>query len=70
LVFEISYRNGTGRDATLAVIARQTASGCASGSARGEFSIQTFHDDFVRLGGTPVKLIRRIMLPWDNGPTL
>ena len=35
-----------------------------------DFSLQKFHDDFVRQGGIPVKLIRRIMLPGDSGPTL
>jgi uncharacterized protein (DUF885 family) len=34
------------------------------------FSLQRFHDDFVRQGGIPIKLIRRIMLPGDTGPTL
>ena len=35
-----------------------------------DFSLQKFHDEFVRQGGLPVKLIRRIMLPGDTGPTL
>ena len=35
-----------------------------------DFSLQKFHDEFVRQGGIPIKLIRRIMLPGDNGPTL
>ena len=35
-----------------------------------EFSLQKFHDDFVRQGGIPIKLIRKIMLPGDTGPTL
>jgi len=35
-----------------------------------EFSLQKFHDDFVRQGGLPIKLIRKIMLPGDTGPTL
>lgn len=39
--------------------------------ARGkEFNLQAFHDEFVRQGGLPIKLIRRIMLPGDQGPTL
>jgi len=39
--------------------------------ARGkEFNLQAFHDEFVRQGGLPIKLIRRIMLPGDVGPTL
>jgi uncharacterized protein (DUF885 family) len=39
--------------------------------ARGkEFNLQAFHDEFVRQGGLPIKLIRRIMLPGDEGPTL
>jgi uncharacterized protein (DUF885 family) len=40
-------------------------------AARGsDFSLRKFHDEFVRQGGLPVKLIRRIMLPGDTGPTL
>jgi uncharacterized protein (DUF885 family) len=35
-----------------------------------EFNLQTFHNDFVRQGGIPIKMIRRIMLPGDDGPTL
>ncbi len=35
-----------------------------------DFNLQKFHDDFVRQGGLPIKLIRRIMLPGDNGPSL
>lgn len=35
-----------------------------------EFNLQTFHNDFVRQGGIPIKLIRQIMLPGDKGPTL
>ncbi len=35
-----------------------------------EFSLQKFHDEFVRQGGLPIKLIRKIMLPGDTGPTL
>ncbi len=35
-----------------------------------EFSLQKFHDEFVKQGGTPIKLIRGIMLPGDTGPTL
>lgn len=39
--------------------------------AKGEdFTMQKFHDEFVRQGGLPIKLIRRIMLPGDTGPTL
>ncbi|MBI4473595.1 MAG: DUF885 domain-containing protein, partial [Acidobacteria bacterium] len=34
------------------------------------YSLQTFHDEFVRQGGIPSKLIRRILLAGDNGPTL
>ena len=36
----------------------------------GSFSLQKFHDEFVRQGGLPIKLIRKIMLPGDTGPTL
>jgi uncharacterized protein (DUF885 family) len=35
-----------------------------------DFKLETFHNDFVRQGGIPIKLIRRIMLPGDQGPTL
>ena len=35
-----------------------------------DFSLQKFHDEFVKQGGLPIKLIRRIMLPGDTGPTL
>jgi uncharacterized protein (DUF885 family) len=39
--------------------------------ARGkDFAMQAFHDEFVRQGGLPIKLIRRIMLPGDSGPSL
>ncbi|QDU23648.1 DUF885 domain-containing protein [Urbifossiella limnaea] len=34
------------------------------------FTLRAFHDEFVRQGGLPIKLIRRIMLPGDTGPTL
>jgi len=35
-----------------------------------EFKLQTFHDEFVRQGGLPIKQIRKIMLPGDTGPSL
>jgi uncharacterized protein (DUF885 family) len=35
-----------------------------------DFKLETFHNDFVRQGGIPIKMIRRIMLPGDKGPTL
>jgi uncharacterized protein (DUF885 family) len=39
--------------------------------ARGTaFSLQKFHDEFVRQGSIPIKVIRRIMLPGDHGPTI
>jgi uncharacterized protein (DUF885 family) len=34
------------------------------------YSLKTFHDEFVRQGGIPIKIIRRILLPGDNGATL
>ena len=34
------------------------------------YKLETFHNDFVRQGGIPIKLIRRILLPGDRGPTL
>jgi uncharacterized protein (DUF885 family) len=35
-----------------------------------EYRLETFHNEFVRQGGVPIRLIRRILLPGDNGPTL
>jgi len=35
-----------------------------------DYSLQKFHDEFVRQGGLPIKLIRQITLPGDTGPTL
>jgi uncharacterized protein (DUF885 family) len=35
-----------------------------------QFDLETFHNEFVRQGGIPIKLIRRIMLPGDDGPAL
>ncbi len=35
-----------------------------------DYSLMAFHDEFVRQGVLPLKLIRRIMLPGDTGPTL
>jgi uncharacterized protein (DUF885 family) len=35
-----------------------------------DYKLETFHNDFVRQGGIPIKLIRRIMLPGDKGPAL
>jgi uncharacterized protein (DUF885 family) len=34
------------------------------------YSLREFHDEFVKQGGLPIKLIRRIMLPGDKGPVL
>ena len=34
------------------------------------FTLQGFHDDFVKQGSIPIKALRRILLPGDNGPTL
>jgi len=34
------------------------------------FTLQAFHDEFVRQGSIPIKLIRRVLLPADNGATL
>ena len=34
------------------------------------FTLRGFHDEFVRQGGLPIKLIRRILLPGDTSPTL
>jgi uncharacterized protein (DUF885 family) len=35
-----------------------------------DYKLETFHNEFVRQGGIPIKLIRRILIPGDNGPTL
>jgi uncharacterized protein (DUF885 family) len=35
-----------------------------------EYSLQTFHNEFAKQGGIPVKLVRRILLPGDQGPVL
>jgi len=34
------------------------------------FSLREFHDQFVRQGGVPIKLIRRILLPGDTAAVL
>lgn len=34
------------------------------------YSLRQFHDDFVKQGGVPIKLIRRIMLPGDTASVL
>ncbi len=34
------------------------------------YTLETFHDQFVKQGSIPIKLIRRILLPGDNGPVL
>ncbi|MEO8125961.1 MAG: DUF885 domain-containing protein [Bryobacteraceae bacterium] len=39
----------------------------AKGSA---FSLEGFHNDFVKQGGVPIKVIRQIMLPGDSGTIL
>jgi uncharacterized protein (DUF885 family) len=35
-----------------------------------DFKLETFHNEFVRQGGIPIKLIRRILIPGDTGTTL
>ena len=35
-----------------------------------DFKLEMFHNDFVKQGGIPIKLIRRILLPGDTGSTL
>jgi uncharacterized protein (DUF885 family) len=35
-----------------------------------DYQLETFHNEFVRQGGIPIKLMRRILLPGDHGPTL
>ena len=34
------------------------------------FSLETFHNEFVKQGGVPVKVIRQILLPGDTGTIL
>jgi uncharacterized protein (DUF885 family) len=35
-----------------------------------DYSLQRFHNEFIRQGSIPLKLVRRILLPGDKGPTL
>jgi uncharacterized protein (DUF885 family) len=35
-----------------------------------DYSLEKFHNEFVSQGGIPIKLIRRILLAGDTGPTL
>jgi uncharacterized protein DUF885 len=35
-----------------------------------KYSLQTFHDDFIKQGSIPIKLIRRLLLPDDQGSVL
>jgi uncharacterized protein (DUF885 family) len=35
-----------------------------------DFRLESFHNEFVKQGGIPIKLIRQILLPGDRGPTL
>jgi uncharacterized protein (DUF885 family) len=35
-----------------------------------DYQLETFHNAFVKQGGIPIKLIRRILLPGDQAPTL
>ena len=34
------------------------------------FSLAGFHDEFVRQGGIPIKMVRRILLPGNTAPLL
>ena len=34
------------------------------------YSLKSFHDEFVRQGGVPIKVIRRILLPGNENPSL
>jgi hypothetical protein len=41
------------------------------GKAKGEaYSLEAFHNDFVRQGSIPIKLVRKLLLPGDDGPSL
>jgi uncharacterized protein (DUF885 family) len=35
-----------------------------------DYKLETFHNEFVRQGGIPIKLIRRILIPGDTGAAL
>ncbi len=35
-----------------------------------DYKLETFHNEFVRQGGIPIKLLRRILIPGDNGAVL
>jgi uncharacterized protein (DUF885 family) len=35
-----------------------------------DFTLQQFHDEFVRQGGLPIKVLRKLLLPGDTAPTL
>ncbi len=35
-----------------------------------EYSLLSFHDEFIKIGPLPLKLIRKILLPLDRSPTL
>jgi uncharacterized protein (DUF885 family) len=35
-----------------------------------DYSLEKFHNEFIKQGGLPIKLIRRILLPGDKGATL
>lgn len=40
-------------------------------AAQGDkFDLRAFHDSFVKQGGLPIKLIRKILLPGDTSPSL
>jgi hypothetical protein len=34
------------------------------------YSLEGFHNEFVRQGGLPIPLMRRILLPGDTSPLL
>ena len=35
-----------------------------------EYSLQNFHDAFIKVGPLPIKLVRKVLLPTDKGSTL
>lgn len=35
-----------------------------------DFTLLQFHDEFVRQGGIPIKMLRKLLLPGNTGPTL
>ena len=41
-----------------------------SGAKGADYSLEKFHEDFIKQGSIPIKLMRRILLKGDQAPTL